>query len=344
MSASKRAAAIRQMTSPGIATTWLGDTPVFGFGDGTLLIDAKAHRPHDGGIVSLCRSRDGQAVFSAGEDGRVVATDRAGGKTDLFHQSGAWLDVILPHPKHDEVVVICGREVLLLSTITPNIVSARFKPARTPNSLAFDGVGKLLAIGHSAGVSLFETTSPQAPLHELDCSGGPVSVALDPTGEFLFTGLSEPALAGWHLSRGQGFRMGGYPGKPKQLSFHNNGKALLTSGGPALLIWPLIGKDKTTLVGPMGQSAGVYRPRQGLATAVASYGETAIVGWSDGGVDLVNLITSEARHIGGPRPASNLDFDPRALTTAIVSVAFRGDGKQVSWIGEQGAYGTAVVQ
>jgi WD40 repeat protein len=344
MSASKRAASLRQITSPGIGTAWLGSAAVYGFGDGTLLLNGSVLKPHIGGIVALTCAQDGRTIVSAGEDGRVVATDLAGTHLTYFSQVGAWLDVILPHPNGDAIAFICGREVVLVETTPPYAIRARFKSERTPNSLAFSGDGALLAIGHSSGVSLFESAQPDSPLYELPCSGGPVSVALDPTGTFLFAGLSEPALAGWRLSDGQGFRMGGYPGKPKQLVFHDNGKAILTSGGPALLVWPLVGKDKGTLVGPMGQAAGVYRPRLGLATAVASYGEHAIIGWSDGGVDLVNLITSQARHLGGPRPQTKLDNDPRALTTAIVSVAFRADGRQVSWIGEQGAYGSAAIQ
>ena len=39
-----------------------------------------------------------------------------------------------------------------------------------------------------------------------------------------------------------------------------------------------------------------------------------------------------------------IDKDPRALTTSIVSVAFRADGKQVSWMSETGAFGTVAVQ
>jgi hypothetical protein len=344
VSASKRAAKLREIVAPGIATCWLGDAPIFAFGDGTLLINGKTSTPHDGALVALARTIDSQRILSAGEDGRILSIGPDGQCQPIFEQENAWYEMLLPHPNGKTCAVIIGREVVLFDLFASNQVLARFKPDRSPNAMAFDGDGKLLAISHSAGVALYETASPDQPLYELPCAGGPISVALDPTGTFLFAGLAEPALAGWRLKDGQGFRMGGYPGKPKQLSFHDNGKAMLTSGGPALLVWPLVGKDLQTLVGPMGQAAGVYRPRLGLATAIASHGDKAVIGWSDGGVDFVNLATSQSRHIGGPRPQTNLDFDPRALTTAIVSVAFRGDGKQVSWIGEHGAYGSAAVQ
>jgi hypothetical protein len=344
VSASKRAAKLQQVSAPGIATLWLGAQPVFAFGDGTLMVGGQKHNPHAGAIISIALSQDRNNVLSAGDDGCVMATNGAGTSAQIYAKAGAWLDTILPQPSTDAFAMICGREVLLISCDATKQVITTFKPARTPCALSFSGDGSHLAIGHSAGVSLFETAHPDAPEYELPCAGGPVSVALDPSGSFLFAGLSEPALAGWRLTDGQGFRMGGYPGKPKQLVFHDDGKALLTSGGPALLVWPMVGKDGISLSGPMGQSAGVYRPRLGLATAVAAHGEKAVIGWSDGGVDLVDLVSGHTRHMGGPRPQTTLDNDPRALTTAIVSVSFRGDGQQVSWIGEQGAYGTAAVQ
>jgi hypothetical protein len=240
--------------------------------------------------------------------------------------------------------VSAGRDVILLDAGAASRAPKILKPFKTATALGFSSDGNLLAIAHSGGVSLFKTAHPEAVFLEFPCSGGPLSVALDQTGDFLFAGLSEPALAGWRLDDGQGFRMGGYPGKPRQLVWSSNGKALLTTGGPALLVWPMTGKDGQTVTGPMGQAAGVYRSRLGMVSAVATHSDHAVTGWSDGGVDLINLLHGGAKHIGGPRPPKDLDKDPRALTTAIVSVAFRADGKQVSWISETGSYGTAAVQ
>jgi hypothetical protein len=344
VSASKRAAKLTAPQAPGVGCTWLGEVPAFAFGDGTLLVGGKKYAPHDGGIVALAAAQGGDNIFSAGDDGRIVNMDANGTSTIVFERAGAWLDTILPHPSGKAIAAICGRDILLLDVTSKSKIIATYKPARTPNSLALSGDGSRLAIGHSGGVSLFETTTPDEVQYELPCSGGPVSVALDPSGGFLFAGLSEPALAGWRLNDGQGFRMGGYPGKPKHLVFQTDGKALLTSGGPALLVWPMVAKDGVSLLGPMGQAAGVYRPRLGLATAVASHGTRAIVGWSDGGVDVVDLISGSTHHLGGPRPQTTLDNDPRAMTTAIIAVSFRSDGKQAAWIGERGAYGSAAVQ
>jgi hypothetical protein len=330
--------------APGVATCWLGHSAVFAFGDGRLLIDGKTSFPHDGGILSAAHDAATKVVFTCGEDGSVLASDLLGNTKPLYSNGSAWLDVMAYHAISKTLAVSAGRDVILLKTNQDNPSPIRLKPARAASSLAFSGDGQLLAIGHSAGVSLFKTSSPQAPLYELPCSGGPISVAIDHKGAFLMAGLSEPALAGWRLRDGQGFRMGGYPGKPRQLVWTSKEQALLTTGGPALLVWPMIGKDGRTRIGPMGQAAGVYRPRLGMVTAIATHGDIALVGWSDGGVDQVNLALGTSSFVGGSKAVETLNADPRASTRSVVSLALRHDGKQASWVTETGKYGTAAIQ
>jgi hypothetical protein len=151
---------------------------------------------------------------------------------------------------------------------------------------------------------------------------------------FLFVGLSEPALAGWRLQDGQAFKMGGYPAKPRHLVQNNTGSVLLTSGGPALLAWPIVAGK-----GPMGQSAGVYRPRLGLVTAIAIHEARALVGWSDGGVDQVDLSSGKAGFLAGTRPRTELLDDPRKMRRSILSLAFYASGKRFAYVGEDGSFG-----
>ena len=334
----------QRQLAPGVGAIWARNVPVFAFGDGTLLIGEKAYHPHQGGILALAFEPISGLILTCGDDGNVVGTDLQGVSGKLLSSPNTWLDMMVCHATSQTIAANAGRIVLVFRSVGTVSEPIAIKPLRAATSLAFSGNGDLLAVGHSAGVSLFKIAQPDEVWREFPCSGGPLSVALDETGDFLFAGLSEPALAGWRLADGQGFRMGGYPGKPRQLVWSSNGKALLTTGGPALLVWPMTSNDGRTITGPMGQAAGVYRPRLGLLTAVATNGDHAATGWSDGGVDLVNLFDGTTRHVGGPRPPNDLEKDPRALTSNIISIALRDDGKQVSWVSETGSYGTAAVQ
>ena len=89
----------------------------------------------------------------------------------------------------------------------------------------------------------------------------------------------------------------------------------------------------------MGQQAGVYRPRLGLVTAVVGIGNQAIVGWSDGGVDHVDLISGQFKHLCGTRPRRELTDDPRKLQRSVLSLAPHLSGKQFAWVTEDGSYG-----
>lgn len=327
----------------GVGACWIKNVSVFAFGDGRLNVGGKTFKPHDGDIVGCIAAPDGERAITAGSDGCIIATDASGVSQTLFERANAFIDVLVAHVETNRLAFSCGKHVLLMSLTDPTSCTT-FTPSRAPNSIALCQDGDLLAIGHSGGVSLFRTDEPSEAWLEFPCGGGPVSVALNPSGGFLFAGLSEPALAGWRIGDGQGFRMGGYPGKPKQLVWTDNGAVLLTSGGPALLAWPMQSPDGKITQGPIGQAAGVFRPRLGMVTAIASHGKIASIGWSDGGIDVVDLQSGQFKHVGGPKPKANLDQDPRALTTAIISVGFRSDGRQVAWIGENGKYGSASVQ
>ncbi|MEN9855662.1 MAG: hypothetical protein RLZZ157_788 [Pseudomonadota bacterium] len=327
----------------GIGTAWSGDAPVFAFGDGLLRIGTQKFRPHDGGILAMAHDPVTGQVVTCGDDGRVMACSMGQEPVLLYQHASNWLDLMAFDPVGGVLAVGAGRRVILCDARTPQTPAVVLDLPRAATALAFNATGSHLAMGHSQGVRLVDMADPLGDALDLPCAGGPISVAMDASAGFLFAGLSEPALAGWRLRDGQGFRMGGYPAKPRQLVWDHTGTLLLTSGGPALLVWPLTGKEGGALVGPMGQAAGVYRPRLGLVTAVASVGTMAAIGWSDGGVDVVDLTTNASRHIGGPRPPKTLTKDPRTLTRPIISVALRGDGKQVSWINEAGVYSSALV-
>lgn len=216
--------------------------------------------------------------------------------------------------------------------------SQELRPPKGPTALAFTHDGQELAVTHSGGVSLFELSSGDL-VQEIPCAGGPISVAYGADDAFLFVGLSEPALAGWRLQDGQAFKMGGYPAKPRHLVQNKTGSVLLTSGGPALLAWPIVAGK-----GPMGQSAGVYRPRLGLVTCVAVHDARALVGWSDGGVDQVDLSSGKTGFLTGPRPRTELLDDPRKMRRSILSLAFHASGKRFAYVGEDGSFGQQWLQ
>lgn len=316
--------------APGIGAAWLGDSPAFGFGDGTLKLGDHHLTCHQGGMLAMQASPDGQSIWTAGDDGRLVQVDLQGQVHERLHVPRKWLDSLAISSDGSFVAVAAGQTV---HVVGQDGTSQELRPPKGPTALAFAQDGQELAVTHSGGVSLFELSSGDL-VQEIPCAGGPISVAYGADDAFLFVGLSEPALAGWRLQDGQAFKMGGYPAKPRCLVQNKTGSVFLTSGGPALLAWPIVAGK-----GPMGQSAGLYRPRLGLVTCVAVHEARALVGWSDGGVDQVDLSSGKTGYLTGPRPRTELLDDPRKMRRSILSLAFHASGKRFAYVGEDGSFG-----
>jgi hypothetical protein len=285
---------------------------------------------HEGGMLAMQASPDGQSIWTAGDDGRLVQVGSQGHVQERLHVPRKWLDSLAISADGGFVAVAAGQTVHVVGL---DGTSLELRPPKGPTALAFAQDGQELAVTHSGGVSLFELSSGDL-VQEIPCAGGPISVAYGVDDSFLFVGLSEPALAGWRLQDGEAFKMDGYPAKPRHLVQNNTGSVLLTSGGPALLAWPIVAGK-----GPMGQSAGVYRPRLGLVTAIAIHEARALVGWSDGGVDQVDLSSGKAGFLAGTRPRTELLDDPRKMRRSILSLAFYASGKRFAYVGEDGSFG-----
>jgi hypothetical protein len=327
---SKRLKGPARHTAPGVGAAWIENKAVFVFGDGRIKLGDQDVHPHQGGILAMVGDPLRNSVLTSGDDGKVMRVHGDGGTQVVFDAPRKWLDAIEHHPETGKIAVAVGQHVALIDT-GGEVVT--LTPAKGPTAFAFNEQGTELAVAHSGGVSLFDTKTGEL-VQEIPCGGGPISVAYSGENAFLFVGLSEPALAGWRLRDGTAFKMGGYPAKPRQLFVQKDGGILLTSGGPALLAWPILG-DR----GPMGQQAGVYRPRLGLVTAVVGIGNQALVGWSDGGVDHVDLISGQFKHLCGARPRRELSDDPRKLQRGVLALAPHPSGKQFAWVTEDGSYG-----
>jgi WD40-like Beta Propeller Repeat len=262
-----------------------------------------------------------------------MRTDGNGKASVVLDTGGAWLDGLAVAKMTGLVAVAAGKTVHLVpKSGGPSHLSL----TRTAGAIALSADGTLLATAHGHGVTIHDLNG--GPVRECAGAGGHVSVAFSPDGRFIVAGTAEPALAGWRLADGQGFKMANFPGKPLSFAWIDAGDALVTSGGPALLAWPFHGAN-----GPMGEAAGVYRPRLGLCTAVAALGHWAAAGWSDGGVDMVHLGTDIARHVAGPPPPADIQGDPREGLARVSGLAFSPNGKRLAWCREDGAAGVAKV-
>lgn len=302
-----------------VAAAFLGDTPVFALGDGTVLFGegrGDAVRAHEGGL--LCAATDGRRLLTGGDDGAVMSLDAAGTPTTIV-EGGGWIDAVACGPEN-AVGWSAGRKVSVRSGKGEMF---HLPVASTARGLAFAPKGFQLAVARYGGSTLWYPRAGTAP-RELEWKGSHVAIDWAPDGRFVVTTMGEPALHGWRLADGAHMRMTGYPGKVRSISWSADGKSLATSGADAAIVWPFGSKE-----GPMGKAPGEFGVRQERVTRVAFHPQAAAlaIGYDDGMILLVRV--ADSGEVLMRRPGQG----------PISALAWSSDGARLAFGTEEGGAG-----
>ncbi|HWE47168.1 MAG TPA: WD40 repeat domain-containing protein [Caulobacteraceae bacterium] len=299
----------------------------FALGDGTVRFDSgetiEAHP--DAGIQCAAAHPSGEGVITGGDDGRVVWSTFEGAK-ELCAISGKWIDAVASSAESNLIAFACGKEARVIDAKDAKF-SRVFTHERSVANLAFDAKGRRLACATYGGAALwFARIEGQKPTM-LKWAGSHVAVVFSPDGKFLISCMQENALHGWRVADAKDMRMGGYPAKPRSLSFLAHGALLATSGAEGAVVWPFSGAN-----GPMGKQAAEIGHEDGARVtrvAGAPQGPVLAAGLEDGRVWIADLTA---------RGVERLRADKGA---AISALAISPDGKRVAWGDEDGEAGVA---
>ena len=292
-----------------VEAAFLGGTAAFTLGDGTVrLADGDAARTvtvHGGAVLAATPTRDGKALLTGGDDGRVALTGADGAVTELGERPRKWIDTVAAGP-NGAIAYGVGRQVVARFADGRERV---FDLPRAAGGLAFAPKGMRLAIARYDGVDLWWVATEAGPT-VLPWKGAHLGVMFSPDGRYVVTTMQEQALHGWRLDDGKDMRMSGYPAKPRSLSWSEKGRFLASSGANAAVLWPFQGKD-----GPMGRQPLQLGAREVLATRVACHPreEMAAIGYQDGMILAVRFADGEEALLRRPdgSPVSALAFDGR---------------------------------
>jgi len=269
---------------PVVDAFFLGRTAVFALNEGWLQLrdgaESKRVDAHPGAVI-LAACRGGAAVFTGGDDGRVVCTAADGAAREISAHKGKWIDAM------------AGRGDGALAWSTGKTVYCRdakgtVKSVDAPSTvrgLAFAPKGYRLAMAHYNGASLWFPNTAAEP-ERCEWKGSHLDISFSPDGRFLVTTMQENDLHGWRLSDKGNMRMSGYPSKVRSLSWSHDGQWLATSGANACVVWPFKDKD-----GPMNKAPQECGARNANVSRVAFHPRDPIVaiGYEDGWVLLVRL-------------------------------------------------------
>jgi WD40 repeat protein len=298
-----------------VEAAFLGDTAAFALGDGTVRLvngpAAESVAVHSGAVLTAQPTRDGKALVSGGDDGRVALIDAKGAVTVVAERPRKWIDLVATGPS-GAVAYASGRQVFA------KLGDGRertFDLARAAGGLAFAPKGLRLAIAGYDAVTLYWAGTEAEPV-TLQWKGAHLSASFSPDGRHLVTAMQENTLHGWRLDDGKDMRMSGYPSKTRSLAWTVKARFLATSGANAAILWPFHFKD-----GPMGKEPAQLAAREVLVTRVASHPreELIAIGYQDGMVMLATIADAKetlVRRPGGG-PVSALAFDPRGSRLAF---------------------------
>jgi WD40 repeat protein len=305
-----------------VAAHFLGHTAAFVLGEEAIVLAPPDGEPrrvaaHDGAILDTVA--DDRRVVTAGDDGKIVATDGEGASKVLASDpKHRWIDHVAIGP--DGVVAWSAGKTAYVQAMDLRA----FEAPSTVGGLAFFPKGLRLAIAHYNGATLWFPNATGAAPEKLEWKGSHLGATVSPDGRFLVTTMQEPMLHGWRLVDRQHMRMSGYAARVTSLSWSAGGHWLASAGASQLVLWPFQSKD-----GPMGKTPRLLTPSGHRIDVVACHPRTDVVaaGYDNGLVLLARI--EDGAEILAKKPGE----------APITALAWSGDGRLLAWGTESGEAG-----
>jgi WD40 repeat protein len=301
---------------------FLGRIAAFVLGEEAIVFaepNAEPRRVAVHGGAILATADDNERIVSAGDDGKLIATDAKGeSRTLAADPKRRWIDHIALGPdgavawSAGKTAFVQGKEL------------REFEAPSTVGGLAFLPKGFRLAIAHYNGATLWFPNAPAAAPEKLEWKGSHLGATVSPDGRFLVTTMQEPMLHGWRLVDRQHMRMSGYAARVTSFGWTIGGHWLATSGATQLILWPFQTKD-----GPMGKQPRLLAPSEHRIGVVACHPRQDIVatGYGDGMVLLVRI--EDGAEILAKKPGD----------APVTALAWSADGLFLAWGTESGEAG-----
>src|SRR5262247_4181361 len=185
--------------APVVAVHFLEDTCCFVLGEEHVLLAPPDGEPqrllvHSGGVLAI--AADNERVVTAGDDGKVVATNAQGHtRTLVTDPKRRWIDRVAAGPEGAIAWSVA-------KTVFVQTANRQEKTIELPSSvggLSFAPRGFRLAVAHYNGVTLWFPNAKAAP-ERFEWKGSHLDVTFSPDGKFLVTAMQEPTLHGWRLA------------------------------------------------------------------------------------------------------------------------------------------------
>jgi WD40 repeat protein len=220
-----------------------GTICVVGLGDGRVIgVDLWTGRElfavsaHEGGVLGVNISPDGERVATCGQDTVAKLWTREGAfQRELPCGGSAWVDHVVWAPAGGRLATAAGRSVRVWTEHGEPLVECE-PLASSVTGLAWRSDGTGLAACCYGGVHILPFV-PGAKTRHLEWKGSLISLAWSPDAKIIACGSQDTSIHFWRLASGQDSTMSGYRFKPKALAWDSESKLLATSGDSAITVW-----------------------------------------------------------------------------------------------------------
>lgn len=305
---------------------FLGEQAAFALGSGQVAFagldetSPAGPRAHDGACLTAFATRE--ALFTGGDDGRVIRVAPDGALAEIAKFPGRWIEAIAVAAKGGAVAVAVGKDMHVFAGGSARKIGPH---PSTVADLSFSPDGSRLAAAHYGGVSIWTLAKPEDRPRVLPWKGSHLRLSYAPNAKFLATTTQENAIHVWRLANGQDMQMAGYPAKIKSLGWTHDAQMLVSAGADSFVCWPFAGD------GPEGKPPIEIAGAEGRAvmTAIAIHREApfAVAGFDDGELMLADLEKERAVPLKG------------AGGGAVTALAWSWDGWRFAYGCESGAAG-----
>lgn len=275
---------------------------------------------HDGAILAMAANAKGDALYTAGDDGKLKRIG-ADGVVSVVHDGRKWVDCVACGPR-GHVAWSCGKTIYILKD---GAAPVEIAAPSSVSGLEFSPDGKWLGAAVYGGALLVSPSKPETTKF-LEWQGSHLTIGFSLDGRWCVTSMLENALHVWRIDKPEEKhgRMGGYPNKPLSFDFTTDGRGLYTAGADVLVMWPFTGGD-----GPIGQNAAVFEGGVGIIRSVCSRPRSrqVMIGYAAGGVALFD------------RKDDGFGYIAEADGSPVIDVLFSHDGRLAGFIRENGTAG-----
>lgn len=237
-----------------------GQALVLDASDGAVLTKLPTHEL---GTLDADWSRDGAAVATCGQDGRVRIVDATTGAVLGEHRGSGWASRLRWSNDGTRLAAAIGKETVMMRR--DGSVAGSFGVAsHTVSDVVWTADDRRLGVLTYGGVRWFGTGTPKPrPDRTFEWKGSPLRAAMAPNGVFLVHGNQDNSVHVWRMSTADEMEMAGFPAKVEVIAWDRSGDWLAVGTIGMTTVWDCSGK------GPAGRSAIVCEGHDRRVSTVA---------------------------------------------------------------------------